>query len=88
MNLSSSTRRVAACASPAVKRTASAFGLLVLLGTANICSADLLSSVPPPPSQLYGDLFVAVQTQQVFPDQKTFVDATPTSDPAAIVQLY
>jgi len=42
----------------------------------------------PPPSQLYGDLFVAVQTAQIYPDQKTFVDATPDSDPATIVQLY
>ncbi|WP_175716153.1 alpha,alpha-trehalase TreA [Burkholderia anthina] len=42
----------------------------------------------PPPSQLYGDLFVAVQTAQLYPDQKTFVDATPDTDPATIVQLY
>ena len=42
----------------------------------------------PPPSQLYGDLFVAVQTAQLYPDQKTFVDATPDGDPATIVQLY
>ncbi|MBR8149012.1 alpha,alpha-trehalase TreA [Burkholderia vietnamiensis] len=42
----------------------------------------------PPPSQLYGDLFVAVQTAQIYPDQKTFVDATPNTDPATIVQLY
>ncbi|HDR8995623.1 TPA: alpha,alpha-trehalase TreA [Burkholderia vietnamiensis] len=42
----------------------------------------------PPPSQLYGDLFAAVQTAQIYPDQKTFVDATPNTDPATIVQLY
>ncbi|KVR86742.1 alpha,alpha-trehalase TreA [Burkholderia vietnamiensis] len=42
----------------------------------------------PPPSQLYGDLFVAVQTAQIYPDQKTLVDATPNTDPATIVQLY
>ncbi|MBR8215741.1 alpha,alpha-trehalase TreA [Burkholderia vietnamiensis] len=42
----------------------------------------------PPPSQLYGDLFVAVQTAQLYPDQKTFVDATPNTDPSTIVQLY
>ncbi|MBN3725261.1 alpha,alpha-trehalase TreA [Burkholderia sp. Ac-20379] len=42
----------------------------------------------PPPSQLYGDLFTAVQTQQIYPDQKTFVDSTPDADPAAIMQLY
>ncbi|EGD05904.1 alpha,alpha-trehalase, partial [Burkholderia sp. TJI49] len=46
------------------------------------------SALLPPPSQLYGDLFVAVQTAQLYPDQKTFVDATPDTDPATIVQLY
>ncbi|KVD96864.1 trehalase [Burkholderia ubonensis] len=46
------------------------------------------NAVLPPPSQLYGDLFVAVQTAQLYPDQKTFVDATPDTDPATIVRLY
>ncbi len=41
-----------------------------------------------PPSVLYGDLFTAVQTAQIFPDQKTFVDLTPDADPATIVQQY
>ncbi|MCO8592930.1 alpha,alpha-trehalase TreA [Burkholderia multivorans] len=50
----------------------------------NATAATLL----PPPSQLYGDLFVAVQSAQVYPDQKTFVDATPDTDPATIMQLY
>ncbi|MDR9068423.1 Periplasmic trehalase [Burkholderia multivorans] len=50
----------------------------------NATAATLL----PPPSQLYGDLFVAVQTASVYPDQKTFVDATPDTDPATIMQLY
>jgi alpha,alpha-trehalase len=44
--------------------------------------------LPPPPSELYGDLFVAVQTQGVYEDQKTFVDATPRMDPAQILQAY
>ncbi|SMF98812.1 alpha,alpha-trehalase TreA [Burkholderia singularis] len=56
-------------------------------------AAALTASAPaatilPPPSVLYGDLFVAVQTAQIFPDQKTFVDSTPNTDPATIVQLY
>ncbi|PRF24669.1 alpha,alpha-trehalase TreA [Burkholderia multivorans] len=50
----------------------------------NATAATLL----PPPSQLYGDLFVAVQTASVYLDQKTFVDATPDTDPATIMQLY
>ncbi|HTH59699.1 MAG TPA: alpha,alpha-trehalase TreA [Paraburkholderia sp.] len=45
-------------------------------------------TLPPPPDILYGDLFVAVQTAQIFPDQKTFVDSTPKANPATIVQLY
>nr|WP_281273172.1 alpha,alpha-trehalase TreA [Trinickia fusca] len=54
---------------------------------AQACHADA-PTLPPPPSQLYGDLFVAVQTQQIFDDQKTFVDAVPNSAPATIVQQY
>ncbi len=63
--------------------------LIVLGGTQ--ARADSRSAAPvllPPPSELYGELFVAVQTRQIFSDQKTFADATPTSEPAAIVQLY
>ena len=63
-------------------------GLLFAAGlsVASVCRAD--TPLPPPPSELYGDLFVAVQTQQIFDDQKTFVDAVPNSDPTAIVQSY
>ncbi|MGU7772991.1 alpha,alpha-trehalase TreA [Burkholderia sp. MR1-5-21] len=46
------------------------------------------TAVLPPPSELYGDLFVAVQTARRYPDQKTFVDAMPDTDPATIMQLY
>lgn len=40
------------------------------------------------PAQLYGDLFVAVQTQKLFPDGKTFVDAVPKRAPEAILADY
>lgn len=40
------------------------------------------------PAALYPDLFAAVQTGRLFPDGKTFVDATPKRDPAAIVADY
>ena len=40
------------------------------------------------PSHLFGQLFVNVQMQRVFPDGKTFVDALPNDAPAAIVQRY
>lgn len=44
--------------------------------------------LPQPPNQLLGDLFVAVQSARLYPDQKTFVDSTLNTDPASIVQLY
>jgi alpha,alpha-trehalase len=40
------------------------------------------------PSQLYGQLFEDVQTQRVFPDGKTFVDAIPRDAPATVMQRY
>ncbi|HTH73267.1 MAG TPA: alpha,alpha-trehalase TreA [Trinickia sp.] len=74
------------------KARLAAIALLTGLAASSICRADAAvdsaAALPPPPSELYGDLFVAVQTQQIFPDQKTFVDAVPNSTPAAIVQLY
>lgn len=81
-------------APPLRRRTAAravAFsGLVLLAGFARIASADTQvgGTLPPPPDKLYGDLFVAVQTQQIYPDQKTFVDALPKADPATILQAY
>jgi alpha,alpha-trehalase len=41
------------------------------------------------PSQLYGELFVDVQMQQIFKDGKTFVDATPKElDAETLMGLY
>jgi alpha,alpha-trehalase len=39
----------------------------LLAGFARIASADTQvgGTLPPPPDKLYGDLFVAVQTQQI-----------------------
>ena len=42
----------------------------------------------PSPADLYGDLFAAVQTARIFPDGKTFVDATPRRDPTAIMAAW
>lgn len=66
----------------------SAFAFLSIVP--NECAADTLVGAPLPaaPDKLYGDLFVAVQMAKVYPDQKTFVDATPKADPVAIVQSY
>ena len=43
---------------------------------------------PASPDQRYAELFFAVQSAQVYPDQKSFVDATPKEDPAAILASY
>ncbi len=47
---------------------------------------------PPPdtlsPADRYGELFVAVQTQRVFADSKTFVDCAPRGDPKAILAAW
>lgn len=44
---------------------------------------------PASPDRLYAELFVAVQSAQLYPDQKSFADATPRDDdPAAILASY
>jgi len=40
------------------------------------------------PRQLFPGLFEAVQLSGIFPDNKTFVDATPMRDPATIMRDY
>ncbi|MFL9912139.1 alpha,alpha-trehalase TreA [Paraburkholderia sp. RL17-337-BIB-A] len=72
------------------KQAAAVSGFVVLTCLSKVCFADTQvgGALPPPPDKLYGDLFIAVQIGQIYPDQKTFVDATPNADPAAIVQLY
>ena len=64
-----------------------ALATLVALAAALPACAQRASAPPPPasPDQVYGELFVAVQTAQVYPDQKAFVDATPQADPATIL---
>ena len=62
-------------------------GLIVVLSLA----ATAHSRPPPqvqPPQVLFQDLFVAVQTARIFPDQKTFPDAVPDSAPADILAAY
>ena len=43
---------------------------------------------PQPPQVLFGDLFVAVQTERLFEDGKTFADAVPDAAPQAILAAY
>src|ERR1700684_1163280 len=40
------------------------------------------------PRQLFPGLFESVQLSDIFPDNKTFVDATPRRDPALIMKDY
>jgi len=41
-----------------------------------------------PPDEIYAELFDAVQSGHVFPDSKSFPDATPKVDPASILKSY
>lgn len=50
---------------------------------ARVAPADTLT-----PADRYQELFVAVQTQRVFADSKTFVDCAPRRDPDAILEAY
>ncbi len=43
---------------------------------------------PQPPQALFGDLYVAVQTQHLFEDGKTFADAVPEGSAQAILAAY
>lgn len=41
-----------------------------------------------PPDIIFGELFIAVQTQRIFPDSKTFVDCTPLHPPKETLKAY
>src|SRR5450631_290761 len=41
-----------------------------------------------PPQVLFKDLFIAVQTAQIFPDGKAFPDAVPTTAPDDILRQF
>jgi alpha,alpha-trehalase len=45
-------------------------------------------TLPPAPAEVYGELFVDVQTQAVYSDSKTFVDAIPKRSPDEILESY
>lgn len=45
-------------------------------------------SPPQSPAQLYGELFERVQSERLFPDSKTFADATARSPAAEILRDY
>lgn len=75
--MTSSTRRIRTTALGALAAS------LLHMGAAHARDAP-----PVPPSQIYGELFHRVQTERLFPDSKTFADATPKMDPAQIMSRY
>jgi alpha,alpha-trehalase len=46
------------------------------------------AAYPDSPQTLFQDLFIAVQTSQIFPDGKAFVDAVPNAAPQDILAQY
>lgn len=62
-----------------IRRVCLAFVAAIALGA---------NQAPPTPSELYGDLFVEVQEQRIFGDNKTFVDAVPLRAPEQIMADY
>jgi alpha,alpha-trehalase len=52
----------------------------------------LSSEIPPAdtltPADRYQELFIAVQTQRIFEDSKTFVDCVPRRHPEQIMEAY
>jgi alpha,alpha-trehalase len=46
------------------------------------------AAYPDPPQVLFEDLFVAVQTEAIYADGKTFVDAVSRASPAEVLALY
>ncbi|MET4666245.1 alpha,alpha-trehalase [Sphingomonas sp. PvP056] len=72
--------------------------LLLLAGVSTSLAASARVAQPaesrappaatPSPADLFGELFVRVQTLRLFPDGKTFADAVPRRAPAAIMAAY
>ncbi len=59
---------------------------------ASVAAAGAVAAPNPaavaPPSQVYGDLFAAVQTREIFADSKLFADAIPRSAPSEILAAW
>ncbi|HUL47301.1 MAG TPA: alpha,alpha-trehalase TreF [Steroidobacteraceae bacterium] len=66
-----------------------AVGRLALVGGAlGALAAARAAGYPQPPQVLFKDLFIAVQTEAIYPDSKTFVDAVPDAAPEVILGEY
>lgn len=53
-----------------------------------LCLSVSFAQFPQTPDEIYGQLFIDVQMNKIFPDNKTFVDCIPKRDPKAIVADY
>lgn len=79
---------------PAMRRPAPlSLALQLALGGALLsltltARADEAQAQPPSPDIVLGPLFSDVQSAKLFPDQKTFADAVPKSDPLMILADY
>ncbi|CAH5645753.1 Periplasmic trehalase [Enterobacter cloacae] len=63
-------------------------GSALLSVTAAASAVEMASGQTNPPDILLGPLFSDVQSAKLFPDQKTFADAVPKSDPLTILADY
>ena len=63
-------------------------GSALLSVTATASAEEMASGQTNPPDILLGPLFSDVQSAKLFPDQKTFADAVPKSDPLTILADY
>ena len=63
-------------------------GSALLSVTAAASPEEMASGQTNPPDILLGPLFSDVQSAKLFPDQKTFADAVPKSDPLTILADY
>jgi alpha,alpha-trehalase len=61
----------------------------ILLASILLAATPRASAKPTdPPQVLFGDLFVAVQTAQIYPDGKAFPDAVPDAPPSEILSQF
>jgi alpha,alpha-trehalase len=65
-----------------------AFAVLPSMATAQTAPSTATRVYPASPAELFGALFDQVQRRRLFPDGKTFADATPRRSPAAIMADY
>ncbi len=71
---------------PAEKRVALLLALLPFASAQSVSAP--IAAYPESPQRLFGDLFAAVQSAQLYADSKVFPDATPDAAPPEIMGQY